>query len=97
MDILAWVLLGKPCQYILQTLASRELSLLCNGLPTYSNNDCNDDAGSQEAGAGGGDLCGLYSALSQGSKLVVEDIPQVGGVISCQFGPVWGYHRTGPQ
>ena len=54
----------------------------------------------------GGDLCGLYSALSQDGKLVVEDIPVVvwwlcfgkmGGVISCLFGPVWGYHRMGPQ
>ena len=40
----------------------------------------------------GGDLCELYSALSQDGKLVVEDIPlvvcglcfgKVGGVISC--------------
>ena len=54
----------------------------------------------------GGDLCGLYSALSQDGKLVVEDIPlvvwglcfgKVGGVISCLFGPVRGYRRTGPQ
>ena len=52
----------------------------------------------------GGDLCGLYSALSQDGKLVVEVIPlwglcfgKVGGVISCLFGPVWGYHRMGLQ
>ncbi|XP_055721765.1 ATP-dependent RNA helicase A protein-like [Salvelinus fontinalis] len=54
----------------------------------------------------GGDLCGLYSALSQDGKLVVEDFPlvvwglcfgKVGGVISFLFGPVWGYHRMGPQ
>ena len=54
----------------------------------------------------GGDLCGLYSALSQDGKLVVEDIPlvvggrcfgDVGGVISFLFGPVQGYHRMGPQ
>ena len=54
----------------------------------------------------GGDLCGLYSALSQDGKLVVEDIPlvvwglcfgKVGGVISFLFGPVRGYHRMGPQ
>ena len=47
----------------------------------------------------GGDLCGLYSALSQDGKLVVEDIPlvvwglcfgKVGGVISFLFGPVGG-------
>ena len=52
----------------------------------------------------GGDLCGLYSALSQDDKLVIEDIPlvvwglcfdKVGGVISCLFDPVWGYHRMG--
>ena len=52
----------------------------------------------------GGDLCGLYSALSQDGKLVVEDIPivvwglcfgKVGGVISCMFGPVRGYLRMG--
>jgi hypothetical protein len=44
----------------------------------------------------GGHLCGLYSALSQDGKLVVEDIPQVVrglcfgkvvGVISYLFGP----------
>ena len=54
----------------------------------------------------GFDLRGLYSALSQGSKLVVEDIPlvvwelcigKVGGVIPCLFDPVRGYHPTGPQ
>ena len=54
----------------------------------------------------GGDLCGLFSALSQDGKLVVEDIPlaiwglyfgKVGGVISCLFSPVQGYRRTGPQ
>ena len=54
----------------------------------------------------GRDLCGLYSGLSQDGKLVVEDIPlvgggqclgKVGGVISCLFGPVRGYHRMGPQ
>ena len=54
----------------------------------------------------GGDLCGLYSALSQDGKLVVEDIPlvvwglcfgKVGGVISCLFGLVRGYHRMVPQ
>ncbi|XP_071023796.1 diacylglycerol O-acyltransferase 2-like isoform X3 [Oncorhynchus clarkii lewisi] len=54
----------------------------------------------------GGDLCGIYSALSQDGKLVVEDIPlvvwglclgKVGGVISFLFGPVRGYHRMGPQ
>jgi len=54
----------------------------------------------------GGDLCGLYSALSQDGKLVVEDIPlvvwglcfgKVGGVISFLLGPVRGYHRMGPQ
>ena len=54
----------------------------------------------------GGDLCGLYSTLSQDGKLVVEDIPlvvwglcfgKVDGVISCLFGPVWGYHRMWPQ
>ena len=53
----------------------------------------------------GGDLCGLYSALSQDDKLVVEDIPlvvwglcfgKVGGVISFLFGPVRGYRRMGP-
>ena len=47
-----------------------------------------------------GDLRGLYLALSQDSRLVVEDIPlvvwglffgKVGGVISCL------YRRTGPQ
>ena len=47
----------------------------------------------------GGDLCGLYSALSQDGKLMVEEIPlvvwwlcfgKVGGVISCLFGPVQG-------
>jgi hypothetical protein len=27
------------CHYMLQTLASRALTLLYNGLPTYSNND----------------------------------------------------------
>ena len=52
------------------------------------------------------DICGLYSALSQDGKLVVEVIPlvvwglcfgKVGGVISFLFGPVRGYHRTGPQ
>ena len=51
-------------------------------------------------------LCGLYLALSQDGKLVVEDIPlvvwglcfgKVGGVISCLFGPVQGYHRMGAQ
>ena len=50
------------------------------------------------------DLCGLYSALSQDGKLVVEDIPlvvwrlcfgKVGGVISFLFGPVRGYHWMG--
>jgi hypothetical protein len=50
----------------------------------------------------GGDLCGLYSALSQDGKLVVEDIPlvvwglcfgKVGGIISCLFGPVRGYRH----
>jgi hypothetical protein len=54
----------------------------------------------------GGDLRGLYSALSQDSMLVVEDFPlvvwglcfgKVGGGISCRVGPVWGYSRTGPQ
>jgi hypothetical protein len=54
----------------------------------------------------GGDHCGRYSALSQDVKLVVEDIPlvvsglcfgKVGGVISCLFGPDWGYSRAGPQ
>ena len=54
----------------------------------------------------GGDLRGLYLALSQGSKLVVEDIAlvvwglcfgNVGGVVSCMVGPVRGYCRTGPQ
>jgi hypothetical protein len=30
---------SKPCQYILQTPALRALSLLYNGLTTYSNND----------------------------------------------------------
>ena len=54
----------------------------------------------------GGDLCGLYSTLSKDGKLVVEDIPlvvgglcfgKVGGVISCLFGPVQGYHRMGRQ
>ena len=54
----------------------------------------------------GRDLCGLYSALSQDGKLLVEDIPlvlwglcfgKVGGVISLLFGPVRGYHRMGPQ
>ena len=43
---------------------------------------------------------------SQDGKLVIEDIPLVvwglcfgkaGGVISFLFGPVWGYHRIGPQ
>ena len=54
----------------------------------------------------GGELRGLYSALSHGSKLVVEDIPllvwglcfgKVGGVISFLFGPVRGCPRSGPQ
>ena len=54
----------------------------------------------------GGGLCGLYSALSQDGKLVVEDIPlvvwglcfgKVGGVISFLFGPVRGCPRMGPQ
>ena len=54
----------------------------------------------------GEDLCGLYSALSQDGKLVVEDIllvvwglcfGKVDGVISCLFGPVRGYHWMGPQ
>ena len=54
----------------------------------------------------GGDLCGLYSALSQDGKLVVEDISlvvwglcfgKVGGVISFLFGPVRGCPRMGPQ
>jgi hypothetical protein len=54
----------------------------------------------------GGDLRGLYSALSQGSKLVVENIPlvvwgqcfgKVGGVISFLFGLVRVYRRTVPQ
>jgi len=54
----------------------------------------------------GGDLCGLYSALSQDGKLVVEVIPlvvwglcfgKVGGVISFLFGPVRGCPRMGPQ
>ena len=49
---------------------------------------------------------GYYSALSQGGKLVVEDIPlvvwglcfgKVGGVISFLFGPVRGCPRRGPQ
>ena len=55
----------------------------------------------------GGDICGLYSALSQDGKLVVEDIPlvvwglcfgKVGGVIypSC-LALSWGYHQMGPQ
>ena len=53
----------------------------------------------------GGDLCGLYSALSQDGNLVVEDIPlvvcglcfgKVGGVISFLFGPVRGCPRMGP-
>ena len=52
----------------------------------------------------GGDLCGLYSALSQDGKLVVEDIPlvvwglcfgKVGGVISFLFGPVRGFAISG--
>ncbi|CDQ76515.1 unnamed protein product [Oncorhynchus mykiss] len=52
------------------------------------------------------DLCGLYSALSQDGKLVVEDIPlvvwglcfgKVDAVISFLFGPVWGCTRMGPQ
>ena len=51
-------------------------------------------------------LCGLYSALSQDGKLVVEDIPlvvwglcfgKVGGVISFLFGPVRGCPRMGAQ
>ena len=51
-------------------------------------------------------LSGRHSALSQVGKLVVEDIPlvvwwlcfgKVGWVISCLFGPVQGYCRTGPQ
>jgi hypothetical protein len=54
----------------------------------------------------GGDLCGLYSALSRDGMLVVGDIPpvvwrlcfgKVGGVISYLFGPVRGFHRMGPQ
>ena len=54
----------------------------------------------------GGDLCGLYSPLSQDGNLVVEDITLVvwglcfgkeGEVISCLFGPVRGYRPTGPQ
>ena len=54
----------------------------------------------------GGNLCGLYSALSRDGKLVVEDIPLVvsglgfgkkGGVISFLFGPVRGCPRMGPQ
>ena len=53
-----------------------------------------------------GDLHGLYSALSQDGKLVVGDIPlvvwglcfgKVGAVISCLYGSVQGYRRTGPQ
>jgi hypothetical protein len=55
---------------------------------------------------GGGDLHGLYSALSHVSKLVVYWYPSSGvgavlgkvvGVISCPVGPVRGYCRTGPQ
>ena len=54
----------------------------------------------------GGDLHGLYSALSQDGKLVVEDFPlvvwglcfdKVGGIIFCLFGPIQGYRWTGPQ
>ena len=54
----------------------------------------------------GGDLCGLYLALSQDGKLVVEDIPlvvwglcfgKVGGVMSFLFGPVRGCPQMGPQ
>jgi hypothetical protein len=54
----------------------------------------------------GGDLCGLYSALSLDGKLVVENIPlmvwglcfgKVVGVMSCLFGPVQGYRRMGPR
>jgi hypothetical protein len=52
----------------------------------------------------GVDLCGLFSALSQDGKLVVEAFPLVvwglcfvAGVISFLFGPVWGYHRMRPQ
>ena len=54
----------------------------------------------------GGGLRGLYPALSQGRRLVVEDIPlvvwglyfdKVGGVISFLFGPVRGCHRMGLQ
>ena len=58
----------------------------------------------------GGDLCGLYSALSQDGKLVVEDIPlvvwglcfgKVGGVISFLFGLSgyiigWGHSVSSP-
>ena len=52
------------------------------------------------------EIFGLYSALSQDGKLVVEDIPlvvwglcfgQVGGVISFLFGPYRGCPRMGPQ
>jgi hypothetical protein len=54
----------------------------------------------------GGDLHGLYSALSQGGRLVVEDIPlvvwglcfgKVSGVISYLFGSGQRYRRTVPQ
>ena len=38
----------------------------------------------------GGDLCGLYSALSQDGKLVVEDIPLV--VWGRCFGKVGGLY-----
>jgi hypothetical protein len=48
---------------------------------------------------GGGDLSGLYSALPQGSKLVVGGLcfGKVGGVISCMVCPVRGYRQKGPQ
>ena len=46
----------------------------------------------------GGELCGLYSAVSQDGKLVWGlCFGKVGGVISCLFGPVRGHRRTGPQ
>ena len=54
----------------------------------------------------GGGLCGIYSALSQDGKLVVEDIPlvvwglcfgKVGWVISFLFGPVRGVPQMSPQ
>ena len=91
------------------------LKINLNGCTVVSNNTVKDlgvtldpdlSFGLWVVGLRGGDLCGLYSALSQDGKLVVEDIPlvgwglyfgKVGGVISFLFGPVRGCPRMGPQ